>query len=105
MLILSRHLYQSVVIGHDVTLTVVGIGAREATFEVDSPQTRDNPTTVRCAVNEYFDVAEDVTVLLVSVRRDKVRIGFDVPKDVPIHRGESYETVASGRYEMYGSSD
>ena len=30
---------------------------------------------------------------LLTIRGDKVRLGFDAPKDVPVHRQEVYEAI------------
>lgn len=32
-------------------------------------------------------------ITIVDIRGDKVRMGFDVPKEVPIHREEVYEAI------------
>ena len=33
---------------------------------------------------------------MVEVRGDKVRLGIDAPKDVPVHRKEIYNAIRSG---------
>jgi carbon storage regulator len=35
----------------------------------------------------------DCVVKVIEIRRDKVRLGFDFPEDVPIHRREIYELI------------
>jgi carbon storage regulator len=43
--------------------------------------------------NETIRINDDVIVSVVAIRGDKVRIGFDAPKSVVIHRGEIYEAI------------
>lgn len=35
----------------------------------------------------------DIRVVVVEIRGDKVRLGVDAPKDVPVHRREVYEAI------------
>lgn len=42
---------------------------------------------------ESLMVGEDVTVTVLEVRHDQVRIGIDAPRSVPVHRREVYEQV------------
>ena len=43
--------------------------------------------------NEKFLVGDDVEVVVVEIRGDKVRLGIDAPKDVPVHRREVYDAM------------
>ena len=42
---------------------------------------------------ESLVIGNDVTVTVLEVRGDQVRIGIDAPKTVPIHREEVYVQV------------
>ena len=42
---------------------------------------------------ESIVIGNDVTVTVLEVRGDQIRIGIDAPKDVPIHREEVYVQV------------
>lgn len=35
----------------------------------------------------------DVVVRVVSIRSDKVRLGIEAPKEVPVHRREIYDEI------------
>ncbi len=39
----------------------------------------------------------EITVSVVEIRGDKVRLGFDAPKDVPIHRSEVQAEIDRGK--------
>ncbi len=43
--------------------------------------------------NESIIINDNIVVTVVDIRRDKVRLGFDAPKEVPIHRREVYEAI------------
>lgn len=42
---------------------------------------------------ESLMVGDDITVTVLEVRHDQVRIGIDAPRSVPVHRREVYEQV------------
>jgi carbon storage regulator len=43
--------------------------------------------------NESIVINNDITVTVMEVRGDKVRLGIAAPKEVPIHRQEVYEAM------------
>ena len=45
------------------------------------------------AKNESIVINGDITVTVVEIRGDKVRLGIALPKDVPIHRREVFEAI------------
>ena len=42
---------------------------------------------------ESIVVNDDITIVVVEIRGDKVRLGVEAPKDVPVHRNEVYEAI------------
>lgn len=42
---------------------------------------------------ESIVIGNDVTVTVLEVRGDQIRLGIDAPRDVPIHREEIYVQV------------
>lgn len=42
---------------------------------------------------ESIQIGEDVKITVVEIRGDKVRLGIDAPKNVPVHRTEVYEAI------------
>ena len=44
-------------------------------------------------VNEQIHLGDDITVTVVDIRGDKVRLGITAPRDVSIHRGEIHEMI------------
>lgn len=43
--------------------------------------------------NESLVIGDDIVISVVAVRGDKVLLGIDAPKDVPVHRREVYEAI------------
>lgn len=46
-------------------------------------------------VNESIKIGSDVTLTIVDIRGDKVRVGIDAPKQIPVHRQEIYDAIQS----------
>jgi carbon storage regulator len=44
-------------------------------------------------INESIVIDDDVSVLVVEVRGDRVRLGIEAPKDVVVHRKEVYDVI------------
>jgi carbon storage regulator len=42
---------------------------------------------------EKIVINNDITVTVIEIRGDKIRIGVDAPKDVAVHRSEVYEAI------------
>ena len=44
-------------------------------------------------INESIVISDDISVLVVEVRGDRVRLGIEAPKDVTVHRKEVYDVI------------
>ena len=44
-------------------------------------------------INESIVINDDVSVLVVEVRGDRVRLGIEAPKNVTVHRKEVYDVI------------
>ena len=43
--------------------------------------------------NESIVINDDITILVVEIRGDKVRLGIEAPKEVPVHRREVFDAI------------
>ena len=43
--------------------------------------------------NESIVINDDITIVIVEIRGDKVRLGVEAPKEVPVHRKEVYDAI------------
>lgn len=43
--------------------------------------------------NESIVINNDITIVVVEIRGDKVRLGVEAPKEVLVHRREVYDAI------------
>jgi carbon storage regulator len=43
--------------------------------------------------NESIVINDNIKIVVVEIRGDKIRLGIDAPKDVPVHRREVYDAI------------
>lgn len=43
--------------------------------------------------NESIVINDDIKIVIVEIRGDKVRLGVEAPKEVPVHRREVFEAI------------
>ncbi len=56
-------------------------------------------------VGETLMIGDEVTVTVLGVKGNQVRIGVNAPKDVAVHREEIYERIRREREESGGDSN
>ncbi len=44
-------------------------------------------------VGEVLRIGDDVSITILGVKGNQVRIGIDAPKDVAVHRDEIYQRI------------
>ena len=47
--------------------------------------------------NESIIIDQEIRITVVEIRGDKVRLGIEAPKEVPVHRSEIHEAIRSER--------
>jgi len=60
--------------------------------------------------NESIVINDDITIVVVEIRGDKVRLGVEAPKEVPVHRREVFDAIrrnegAAGKAKDVGAED
>ncbi len=43
--------------------------------------------------NESIVINDNITIAVVEIRGDKVRLGIEAPKEVPVHRREVFDAI------------
>ncbi|KZX78000.1 carbon storage regulator [Oleiphilus sp. HI0009] len=56
-------------------------------------------------VGETLMVGDDVTVTVLGVKGNQVRIGVNAPKDVSVHREEIYQRIQKEKSDTSGSDE
>ena len=46
-------------------------------------------------VGETLMIGDDITVTVLSVKGNQIRIGVNAPRELPVHREEVYERIRS----------
>ena len=49
--------------------------------------------------NESIIVNSDIKIVVVEIRGDKVRLGVEAPREVPVHRREVYDAIQRSEAE------
>lgn len=55
--------------------------------------------------NESIVIDGSIVLTVVEIKGDKVRIGIEAPKEVPVHRREVYIAIKNEEQEIAESSD
>lgn len=50
--------------------------------------------------DESIMIGDDIVVTIVDIRGDKVRLGINAPKDVPVHRQEVFENIKRNKEDQ-----
>ncbi len=54
--------------------------------------------------NESIVINDDISIVVVEIRGDKVRLGVEAPKEVPVHRREVYDAIQRS-IEVHNQTD
>ncbi len=54
--------------------------------------------------NESIVINNDIRIVVVEIRGDKVRLGVEAPREVPVHRHEVYEAIQGQRQTEAGDA-
>jgi len=47
-------------------------------------------------LNEALRIGDNVSVTVLEIKGNQVRLGVNAPKDVPVHREEIYQRIQEG---------
>jgi carbon storage regulator len=55
--------------------------------------------------NESIVINNDITIVVVEIRGDKVRLGVEAPKEIPVHRREVYDAIRRNEMTIGDKAD
>jgi carbon storage regulator len=55
--------------------------------------------------NESLNIGNEITVTVLQVKGNQVRIGVNAPRSVAVHREEIFEKIRAGRVDEAKSND
>ena len=88
MLVLTRHIDETIVIGDRVEIRILAIYEDGIRLAIRFPQTANPELTVTLKINQSARIGDQIVVVAVSTRTNHARIGIIAPPDLPIFRGE-----------------
>ena len=55
-------------------------------------------------VGERLIIGDELTVTILSIKGNQIRIGIDAPREVEVHRQEIYERILKERIKLVGGT-
>lgn len=55
--------------------------------------------------NESIVINDKIVITVIEIRGDKVRLGIEAPRDVPVHRSEVYQAIQRAEAEVPAPDD
>lgn len=50
-------------------------------------------------VNETIRIGDDISIMILGIKNNQVRVGIDAPKDIAVHREEIYNVIKEMKHE------
>ena len=52
--------------------------------------------------DEKIVIGDNITIMVIEIRGDKVRLGIEAPREITVHRQEVYEAIQREQNEQSG---
>jgi carbon storage regulator len=57
----------------------------------------------KLVIGEKLEIGENITITVLGVKGNQIRIGIDAPPEVQVHREEIFQRILKEREEMEGT--
>ncbi len=91
MLILSRNVGESIIIGDNLRVTVLKIQGKTIDLGLEDLAHKRNFPNLSAKEDQRIQIGEGVSILVVEIRGKQVRLGINSPPDIAVLRGDLYE--------------
>jgi carbon storage regulator len=91
LLIVTRNLGESLVIGDNLRITVLDIQGKRIQLRLVNLKDKLILPVSTLKLDERLKVGNDLTIMVVQIRGQQVKMGIDSPRDIKILRGELYD--------------
>ncbi len=51
--------------------------------------------------DEKIIIGDNITIMVIKIRGDRVKLGIDAPKKITVHRQEVYEAIRAKQYPSH----
>ena len=89
LLVLTRTLNESVLIGDNVEIKLVEIRGNDVRLGISEPTTVPQNREVLLALSDSISIGDNIEVMVVEIRGNNVRLGITAPQEVDIRREET----------------
>jgi carbon storage regulator CsrA len=96
MLVLTRKIQESLVIGEDITITVVAIRGNIVSLVITAPSTLAINCKDRGCSEQAVGIGQDVEIIVVGICRNRARIGIIAPGQMAVRREDLHEFIVPG---------
>ena len=96
MLVLSRMAGESVMVGPncEIEIEVLKVKPNSAAIRTHFPQTRQAHTSkTEVILHQSLAIGYGISIDVVDIRDEKVRLGISAPKDMSVHRKEVWQAI------------
>ncbi|WP_082825499.1 carbon storage regulator CsrA [Marinomonas sp. TW1] len=97
MLILTRRIGETIMIGDEIEVTISGIKGNLIRIRTATPALLTQTRKVGQAIN----IGDNISVEILSVKGMQVRLGITAPRNIAVHREEIYLKIKA---ELPGSA-
>lgn len=96
MLILTRRIGESINIGDDILVTILGVKGNTVRIRTATPEL----LILTRKLGEDINISNDIIVTILSIKGMQVRLGITAPRSIQVHREEIYLRIQAEKAKL-----